>query len=112
MYATAQSTVEPYWLAAASQYGSTVDWAVAYTGFENLTLGYASGEDKGTKGSEADVSTYYVEYSYGPVTVAFAETEYDSEDTATAADQDFTAYSVSYLLPGDEISIAYKVATL
>ena len=97
---------------AASQYGSTVDWAVAYTGFENLTLGYASGEDKGTKGSEADVSTYYVEYSYGPVTVAFAETEYDSEDTATAADQDFTAYSVSYLLPGDEISIAYKVADL
>jgi outer membrane protein OmpU len=97
--------------AASSQYASTMDWAVAYTGVEGLTLGYASGENKTTKGSEADVSTYYVTYAYGPVTVAFAETEYDSESTATTADQDFTAYSVAYTV-SDEISVAYKVADL
>ena len=97
--------------AASSQYGSTMDWAVAYTGVEGLTLGYASGEDKETKGSEADVSTYYVTYAYGPVTVAFAETEFDSESTTTTADQDFTAYSVAYTVT-DEISVAYKVADL
>ena len=95
----------------ASQYENTMDWAVAYTGVEGLTLGYASGENKGTKGSEADVSTYYITYAYGPVTVAFAETEYDSENTTTTADQDFTAYSVAYTVT-DEISIAYKVADL
>jgi len=97
--------------AASSQYASTMDWAVAYTGVEGLTVGYASGEDKTTKGSEADVSTYYVTYAYGPVTVAFAETEYDSESTTTTADKDFTAYSVAYTV-SDEISIAYKVADL
>jgi outer membrane protein OmpU len=97
--------------AASSQYESTMDWAVAYTGVEGLTLGYASGEDKTTKGSEADVSTYYITYAYGPVTVAFAETEYDSESTTTTADKDFTAYSVAYTVT-DEISIAYKVADL
>jgi outer membrane protein OmpU len=95
----------------SSQYESTMDWAVAYTGVEGLTLGFASGENKGTKGSEADVSTYYATYAFGPVTVAFAETEYDSESTTTTADQDFTAYSVAYTVT-DEISVAYKVADL
>jgi len=96
---------------SSTQYASTMDWAVAYTGVEGLTLGYSSGENKTTKGSEADVSTYYVTYAYGPVTVAFAETEYDSESTTTTADQDFTAYSVAYTV-SDEISVAYKVADL
>ena len=95
--------------AASSQYESTMDWAVAYTGVEGLTVGYASGENKTTKGSEADVSTYYVTYAYGPITVAFAETEYDSEATTGSADVDFTAYSVAYTV-SDEISVAYKVA--
>ena len=95
--------------AASTQYASTMDWAVAYTGVEGLTVGYASGENKTTKGSEADVSTYYVTYAYGPITVAFAETEYDSEATTGTADVDFTAYSVAYTV-SDEISVAYKVA--
>jgi outer membrane protein OmpU len=96
----------------ATQYASTLDFAVAYTGFENLTLGFAQGEDKTTKGSEADVSTYYASYSMGAFTVKFSETEFDSESTTTTADQDFTAYSVAYLLPGDEISVSYHVADL
>ena len=92
-----------------TQYEGTFDWAVAYTGVEGLTVGFASGENKTTKGSEADVSTYYATYAYGPVTVAFAETEYDSEATTATADVDFTGYSVAYTVT-DEISVAYKVA--
>ncbi len=95
----------------STQYEGTMDWAVAYTGVEGLTIGFASGENKTTKGSEADVSTYYATYAYGPVTVAFAETEFDSEATGASADQDFTAYSVAYTV-SDEISVAYKVADL
>ena len=95
----------------STQYEGTFDWAVAYTGVEGLTIGFASGENKTTKGSEADVSTYYATYAYGPVTVAFAETEYDSEATGASADQDFTGYSVAYTVT-DEISVAYKVADL
>ena len=92
-----------------SQYEDAVDIAIAYTGVEGLTIGYASGENKTTKGSEADVSTYYITYAYGPITVAYANTEYDSEATTTTADVDFTGYSVAYTV-SDEISIAYKVA--
>jgi len=91
------------------QYEDSMDFALAYTGFEGLTIGYASGENKTTKGSEADVSTYYISYAYGPITVAYANTEYDSEATTATADVDFTGYSVAYTVT-DEISVAYKVA--
>jgi outer membrane protein OmpU len=93
----------------STQFEDTMDIAVAYTGFEGLTIGYASGENKTTKGSEADVSTYYISYAYGPITVAYANSEYDSEATTSTADVDFTAYSVAYTVT-DEISIAYKVS--
>ena len=93
----------------STQFEDTMDVAIAYTGVEGLTIGYASGENKTTKGSEADVSTYYLTYAYGPITVAYANTEYDSEATATDADIDFSGYSVAYTV-SDEISIAYKVA--
>jgi outer membrane protein OmpU len=92
-----------------TQFEDTMDIAVAYTGFEGLTIGYASGENKTTKGSEADVSTYYISYAYGPITVAYANSEYDSEATTSTADVDFTAYSVAYTVT-DEISVAYKVS--
>jgi outer membrane protein OmpU len=93
----------------STQYEDTMDIAVAYTGYEGLTIGYASGENKTTKGSEADVSTYYISYAYGPITVAYANSEYDSEATTSTADVDFTAYSVAYTVT-DEISVAYKVS--
>ena len=92
-----------------AQYEDTMDFALAYTGFEGLTIGYASGENKTTKGSEADVSTYYLSYAFGPLTVAYANTEYDSEATTATADVDFTGYSVAYTVT-DEISVAYKVS--
>ena len=92
-----------------TQYEDTMDFALAYTGVEGLTIGYASGENKTTKGSEADVSTYYLSYAFGPLTVAYANTEYDSEATTSTADVDFTGYSVAYTVT-DEISVAYKVS--
>ena len=92
-----------------TQYEDSMDFALAYTGVEGLTIGYASGENKTTKGSEADVSTYYLSYAFGPLTVAYANTEYDSEATTSTADVDFTGYSVAYTVT-DEISVAYKVS--
>jgi outer membrane protein OmpU len=92
-----------------TQYEDSMDFALAYTGVEGLTIGYASGENKTTKGSEADVSTYYLSYAFGPLTVAYANTEYDSEATTSTADVDFTGYSIAYTVT-DEISVAYKVS--
>jgi len=77
---------------------------------EGLTIGAAMGENNTTKGSKADVTTYYGSYAYGPITVAFTQTEFDSEATG-AADVDFTAFSVAYTI-SDELSVAYKNAVM
>jgi outer membrane protein OmpU len=95
---------------SASQFESAVDWGIAYTGVEGLTIGAAMGENNTTKGSKADVTTYYGSYAYGPITVAFTQTEYDSEATGNA-DRDFTAFSVAYTI-SDELSVAYKNAVI
>ena len=93
--------------ADASEYGSAVDFAVAYTGVDGLTVGYAMGEDNSTKATLADVDTMYAKYAYGPVTVAYSFSE---RDEATAAnDREHTAYSVAYTL-SDNISVSYGVS--
>ena len=93
--------------AAASEYASAVDFAVAYTGVDGLTVGYAMGEDNSTKATLADVDTMYAKYAYGPVTVAYSFSE---RDEATAAnDREHTAYSVAYTL-SDNVSVSYGVS--
>ena len=93
--------------AAASEYASAVDFAVAYTGVDGLTVGYAMGEDNSTKATLADVDTMYAKYAYGPVTVAYSFSE---RDEATAAnDREHTAYSVAYTL-SDNMSVSYGVS--
>jgi outer membrane protein OmpU len=93
------------------EYESSMDWALKYTGVEGLTLGFGAGEDNATKGSQADLTVFYGSYAYGPITVAYQQTEYDSENTGTTADQDFVAYSLSYMI-SDELSVSYHVADL
>ena len=93
--------------AAASEYASAVDFAVAYTGVDGLTVGYAMGEDNSTKATLADVDTMYAKYAYGPVTVAYSFSE---RDEATAGnDREHTAYSVAYTL-SDNVSVSYGVS--
>ena len=93
--------------AAATQFGSAVDWAVTYTGVEGLTVGYASGEDNATATTLADIDTMYAKYAYGPVTLAYTASE---RDEATAAnDRDHTAYSVAYTV-SENISVSYGVS--
>ena len=93
--------------AADAEYDSAVDFAVAYTGVDGLTIGYAMGEDNSTKGTLADVDTMYAKYAYGPVTVAYSFSE---RDEATAGnDREHTAYSVAYTL-SDNVSVSYGVS--
>jgi outer membrane protein OmpU len=92
-------------------HSSATAWSIQYDGVEGLSVGYSSGENTATKGSEADVDTFFISYAYGPITVGYGETEYDSEATATDADQDLTTYEIAYTLT-DSISISYGVETL
>jgi len=92
-------------------HSSATAWSVQYDGVEGLSVGYGNGENTATKGSEADVDSYFITYAYGPITVGYGVTEYDSENTATDADRDYSEYEIAYTLT-DSISISYGVETL
>jgi outer membrane protein OmpU len=90
----------------AAQYESATAFAISYTGVEGLTLDYGIGENNGTNGTTADVTTVKASYAYGPITVGYSETEYDSESSAADEDQEVTSFNVSYTVT-DDISISY-----
>ena len=90
---------------------SSTAYSIAYTGVEGLAVHYASGEDNGTTGSTADVDTIKATYSYGPISVGYSSTEYDSENTGADEDQDVESYSISYTV-SENISISYGSETI
>jgi len=93
---------------SASVHTSSVDYAIAYTGYDGLVVGYADGENKkGAVATHSDVKTMYANYTYGPVKVAYHTNESDS--ATDTSDQDFTAYSVSYTV-SENLSVLYAVA--
>jgi outer membrane protein OmpU len=93
--------------ASTAEFGSAVDIAIAYTGVDGLTVGYAAGEDNTLSTTLADVETMYAKYAYGPVTVAYSVSERD-ENTA-ANDREHTAYSIAYTV-SENISVSYGVS--
>jgi outer membrane protein OmpU len=88
--------------------GTTMSYAVAYTGVDGLTVGYAIDENSEAGALQTDYTTMYAKYAYGPVTVGYQVSE---EDSATAADNDeFTAYGISYAV-SDDLTISYNEST-
>ena len=83
---------------------SSTAFGAVYTGVEGLTLTYASGEDKANATSEADHTVMAAKYAYGPITVAYMNSEYDDE--VAAGDQTTDAYSIAYTV-SDGLSISY-----
>jgi outer membrane protein OmpU len=104
-------TVAASYVPAGANDESDTAYSVTYTGIEGLTASYGSGtdDDAAGTGSNADQSTMKLSYAYGPITVAYSDHEYDS-NTANA-DQDITAYKVSYTV-SDAISISYAAETV
>ena len=71
---------------------------------DGLSIGYATGEYEETAGSDLDVSTVWVKYAYGPVTVSYQESE---EDATTAANSNESEeWGISYAV-SDDLSISY-----
>ena len=85
---------------------SSMQYAIAYTGVEGLTVNYASGEDNSTAGSESDTTSFNVSYAYGPVTVGYSQNEFDGAGTAANTDQEVTSYEIAYTV-SDAISVSY-----
>ena len=72
---------------------------------EGFSAGYATGEYTETAAiGDVDVSTLWVKYAYGPVTVSYQESE---EDATTAANSnDSEEWGISYAI-SDDLSVSY-----
>jgi outer membrane protein OmpU len=72
---------------------------------EGLSIGYATGEYEETAAiGDIDVSTLWVKYTYGPVTVSYQESE---EDATTAANSNESEeFGISYAV-SDDLSVSY-----
>ena len=72
---------------------------------EGLSIGYASGEYEETAAiGEIDVSTLWVKYAYGPVTVSYQESEEDA--TTSANSNESEEFGISYAVT-DDFSVSY-----
>ena len=88
---------------------SSTDLAISYTGMEGLTVGYAAGENNASGGTNnTDVTTMYVKYAYGPVTVGVQESDIDSNKATT--DDSFTAMGITYQV-SDDLTVGYNEST-
>ena len=90
---------------------SSTAYALSYSGVEGLALHYAKGEANATAGAHADVTTIKATYAYGPVSVGYSETEYDSENAGTSEDQEVDSWNVSYTI-SENISVSYGSETI
>ena len=89
---------------SATGYGAT------YTGFDGLTLSYATTDEAGTTiALSGDQTVYKVSYVYGPITATISESEFDV-GTGTS-DQTTGSFALSYTI-SDEISVTYGEETI
>ena len=86
----------------------SVSFALAYTGVEGLTVGYAE-DDNGKKGtSKIETNTMYAKYAFGSFTVGVQESEQEQEG-ATTSDDDFSAMGITYQV-SDDLTIGYHAS--
>ena len=86
---------------------STVAYSVSYTGMENLTVNYALGDGSA---DNTDGEAMKISYVMGPITGTYTNYEYSGATAATS--DDTSSYALTYLLPGDELSITYGAETV
>jgi outer membrane protein OmpU len=86
---------------------STVAYSVSYTGMENLTVNYALGDGAA---DNTDGEAMKISYVMGPLTGTYTNYEFSGATAATS--DDTSSYAVTYLLPGDELSVTYGAETV
>jgi outer membrane protein OmpU len=84
---------------------STTSYAVAYTGYEGLTLGYGADENGLLAAAAIDAKTMYIKYAYGPLTVGYQKSSTDANTDANS--DEFNAYGISYTV-SDDLSVSYS----
>jgi outer membrane protein OmpU len=86
----------------------TLSFAIAYTGIEGLTVGYAA-DDNGLSGtSKIETETMYAKYAFGSFTVGVQESEAENEGS-TVSDDEFSAMGITYQV-SDDLTIGYHAS--
>ena len=86
----------------------SISVALAYTGGEGLTVGYAQ-DDNGLAGtSSLETETMYAKYAFGSFTIGAQETEQEN-DGATTSDDEFSAFGITYQV-SDDLTIGYTTS--
>ena len=86
----------------------SISVALAYTGVEGLTVGYAQ-DDNGLSGtSSLETETMYAKYAFGGFTIGMQETEQEN-DGATTSDDEFSAFGITYQV-SDDLTIGYHAS--
>ena len=102
---------------SGSQTGSTgnnaIGYNAVYTGVEGLSIAYGIADiETGAAASDGDQTVMSASYAYGPVTVAYSNSDYDTGAANTEAlKQEVSSYAVSYTV-SDSISLTYGSETV
>jgi len=90
---------------------SALSIALTATPMDGLTVYLGTGEKQNatTITQADDLSTYAVKYAYGPVTVGYQVSDYDTYDSTV--DYDTTGMSIAYAI-NDDLSISYGERTV
>ena len=95
-------------IAGTARPDGSISYALAYTGVEGLTVGYAT-DDNGKKGSnKLETETMYAKYAFGSFTVGVQESEQE-QDGGTAGDDEFSAHGITYQVT-DDLTIGYHAS--
>ena len=85
----------------------SVSFALAYTGVEGLTVGYAE-DDNGKKGtSKIETNTMYAKYAFGSFTVGVQSSEQDGGNSND--DDEFSSHGITYQV-SDDLTIGYHAS--
>jgi outer membrane protein OmpU len=96
-----------YTPSGAARPDGTTSFALAYTGVEGLTVGYAE-EDNGLSGtSKIDADTMYATYAFGSFTVGVQSSEADGGNSND--DDEFSSHGITYQLT-DDLTIGYHAS--
>jgi outer membrane protein OmpU len=84
-----------------------------YTGVEGLSVSYGIADiETGVSTTSGDQTVMNASYAYGPVTVSYSNSDYDTGAANTRAlAQEVTSYAVSYTV-SDAISVTYGTETI
>jgi len=102
-------SMEVYYLPSTAGTTSSFEYGLTYTGIDNLTVGYAGGDNETTATATIESTNLWATYTMDSFTVGVQDNETDSE--TASADTEFRAYGISYAV-SDELSVSYGISTV